>query len=106
MIAEFIRKLLTGGYRQEEIAEKTGLKQSYISRLSRGANCSLETTIKFAEVFGVSVDEVLGREKPKPLSRKQEVLLKIVNEDEKLLDSVIKHAEMEKYYDMKQRGAA
>lgn len=61
MISKFIEKLRVEGMTQYEIANKTGFGQSYISQLSKGKNCSLETVIKFADIFHVSTDEVLGR---------------------------------------------
>ncbi|MBU5637063.1 helix-turn-helix transcriptional regulator [Geomonas sp. Red69] len=70
MIKKFLESLKSRGYTQEQIAEKVGLGQSYISHLMNGKNCSLETVIKFADAFGVSLDEVVGRTPPekKPLS--------------------------------------
>lgn len=65
MIEKFLEELKTRGLKQEDIQRLTGITQSYISRLSRGATPSLETVIRLADTFDVSTDEVLGREKPK-----------------------------------------
>ncbi|MBT1074459.1 helix-turn-helix domain-containing protein [Geobacter grbiciae] len=64
MVEQFLKSVTEKGLKQEDIQRLTGLTQSYISRLLRGATPSLETVIKLADVFGVSTDEVLGR-KPK-----------------------------------------
>lgn len=63
MIENFLKELKEKGMKQEEIQEVTGLTQSYISRLAKGAKPSIDTVIKFADAFGVTTDKVLGREK-------------------------------------------
>lgn len=64
MINLFLEKLQAEGLTQTQIAAKTGLSQSVISKLLKGGNCNLETAIKFADAFGVSIDEVIGRKAP------------------------------------------
>lgn len=49
------------GMRQEDVAEAIGVEQGYISRLlrgERGQRIPLETTRRFARLFGCSVDEL------------------------------------------------
>jgi len=69
MIKTFIEKLKARGLTQNEIAEKTGLKQSFISQLYNGKKPSLDTVLKFAEAFNVTTDEVLGRKDPQNLEQ-------------------------------------
>lgn len=60
MIRDFIEKLKEKGMTQNEIAEKTGLKQSFISQLYNGKKPSLDTVLKFARAFNVTTDEILN----------------------------------------------
>lgn len=61
MISQFLNSLREQGLRQEDIAEKVGLSRCQISKLCRGAKPSIETIIKFADIFRVSIDEIMGR---------------------------------------------
>lgn len=64
MLNIFLEKLKKQGVTQKKIEEKTGLTQSYISKLKRGtAKPSIDTVILLADTFGVTTDEVLGRDK-------------------------------------------
>lgn len=63
MITEFLKELKKQGYTQEKIEQITGITQSAISKLARGATPSLETVIKLADSFDTTTDEVLGRVK-------------------------------------------
>jgi len=62
MIETFLADLKTKGWTQEAIAAKAGVRQSLISKLARGGECSTGTLIKLADAFHVSTDKVLGRE--------------------------------------------
>lgn len=47
--------------KQTELAEKVGLKSSAISKYEKGlTHPNMDTLIRFAELFGVSVDYLLG----------------------------------------------
>lgn len=63
MLDKFLNELKKMGITQKQIEEKTGLTQSYISKLKRGtALPSIETVILLADTFRVTTDRVLGRE--------------------------------------------
>jgi transcriptional regulator with XRE-family HTH domain len=66
MIRKFLLSLKEKGWTQEAIADKAGIRQSLVSRLFTGADCSGKTLIKIADAFGVTTDEVLGRTEKKP----------------------------------------
>lgn len=61
MIKNFLKHLKGLGWTQEAIARFTGLTQSQISKLERGKPCQLETAIKIADAFNVTLDEVANR---------------------------------------------
>jgi transcriptional regulator with XRE-family HTH domain len=61
MIEQFLREIRKEGIKQKDIEARTGLTQSYISKLSRGATPSIETVILLADTFHVSTDKILGR---------------------------------------------
>ncbi|HIV63404.1 MAG TPA: helix-turn-helix domain-containing protein [Firmicutes bacterium] len=51
------------GCTQSELADKTGISQQRISYYERGARVpSLDDCVKLADVFGISLDELAGRE--------------------------------------------
>jgi len=56
-----IRKLrLEKGYTQKELADKLGISESAVSLIENGKRkLKLETAIKLAEIFGVSLDELV-----------------------------------------------
>jgi transcriptional regulator with XRE-family HTH domain len=96
MISSFIKRLEAQGWKQREIEDKTGITRAYISRLSNGANCSLETLLKFAEAFNVSTDTVLGRANDKVLSPVEEKLLQVTDGNEQIARAALRSAEGEK----------
>lgn len=49
------RKHLT----QEYLAEATGLSDTYISKIERGAKASLESLLRIADVLGVTLNDLL-----------------------------------------------
>jgi len=64
------------GYTQAELAEQLGVLQSVVSAYeSGGRRFHTEMIIKFAELFGVSADELLGIEKPSTNGQKVSVHL-------------------------------
>lgn len=58
MLQKFIAKLKANGMTQQEIAERTGLKQSFVSQLANGKKPSIDTVMSFAKAFNASLDEV------------------------------------------------
>lgn len=96
MISDFLKELARKGWKQREIANKAGIPQATISKAANGASCSAETLIRLADAFEVTVDEVLGREKPRTLSKTQELLLKTIEDDEEITRAALKCAEDEK----------
>jgi len=62
IFAQRVRELrLEKGWTQEELAEKLGLKKQTISGIeNKNHTTKLETVIKLAKFFGVSVDYLLG----------------------------------------------
>ena len=96
MIENFLKGLELKGWKQREISAKTGLSQNYISRLSYGKNCSLETLIKIADAFGVSTDTVLGRSPGRTVSPVEELLLKITEGSDQIARAALRSAQGEK----------
>ena len=64
------------GYTQSELADQLGVLQSVVSAYeSGGRRFHAEMIIKFAELFGISADELLGIEKPATNGQKVSVHL-------------------------------
>ena len=64
MLAERIKKFRKQkGWSQQKLAEKTGLSFNAITKIEQGRaeHPTLKTLIKLADVFGVSIDELVGR---------------------------------------------
>ena len=60
--SERLRELrLESNWSQTELADKIGSTQSTITDWERGKKPSLEKVEKLADIFGVSVDYILGR---------------------------------------------
>jgi len=53
------------GWSQQKLAEKTGLSFNAITKIEQGLakHPTLKTLIKLSDVFGVSLDELVGRSK-------------------------------------------
>jgi plasmid maintenance system antidote protein VapI len=64
MIANFLEALRREGWKQVEIAEHCGLSTAFINGMTKGQSCSLETAIKIADAFGVTLDMLVGRTPP------------------------------------------
>lgn len=59
MLKNFLLRLRAEGWTQQEIASKSGLSQTLISKLMRGeGNCQLDSALKLAKAFGVTVEEM------------------------------------------------
>ena len=66
MLAERIKKFRKQkGWSQQKLAEKTGLSFNAITKIEQGLakHPTLKTLIKLADVFGMSIDELVGRGK-------------------------------------------
>ena len=51
------------GWSQQKLAEKAGLSYNVITKIEQGAarQPTIQTMIKLADAFGISLDEVVGR---------------------------------------------
>lgn len=51
------------GWSQQKLAEKTGLSFNAITKIEQGLakHPTLKTLLKLADVFGISLDELVGR---------------------------------------------
>ena len=51
------------GWSQQKLAEKAGLSYNVITKIEQGAakNPNIQTMIKLADAFQISIDELLGR---------------------------------------------
>jgi transcriptional regulator with XRE-family HTH domain len=96
MIEKFIEQLESKGWKQKDIAAKVGLAKNYISTLSHGANCSVETLLKFANAFKVTTDAVLGRTQEKTLSPVEELLFQTTEGNERIARVALRSAQGEK----------
>jgi transcriptional regulator with XRE-family HTH domain len=64
MIGKYIRSLIDKGYTQVELAKMFDVSQAHISRyLSDINNPTVETLVKIADIFNVTTDHILGRDK-------------------------------------------
>jgi transcriptional regulator with XRE-family HTH domain len=96
MIENFLKSLELKGWKQKEIADKTGLSKSHICGLSKGLSCSAESLIKIADAFGVSTDTVLGRSAGKALTPAEELLLQTTDGNDKVTRAALRSAQGEK----------
>ena len=66
MLVERVKKFRKQkGWSQQKLAEKTGLSFNTITKIEQGRAeyPTLKTLIRLADVFGVSLDELVGRTK-------------------------------------------
>jgi transcriptional regulator with XRE-family HTH domain len=51
------------GWSQQKLAEKTGLSFNTVTKIEQGIgkHPTLKTLVKLADVFGVGIDELVGR---------------------------------------------
>ena len=64
MLAKTLKELRKkAGWSQQKLAEKAGLSYNTITKIEQGAATmpTIQTVVKIADAFGVSVDELLGR---------------------------------------------
>ncbi len=80
------------GMTQEEFAEKLGVTPQAVSKWENGVSCpDIMLLPRIAEIFGVSIDELMGKEPPKaePKSEPQPIPEEAVNSKLKLRISVL-----------------
>jgi len=64
MFAKRLKELRKkAGWSQQKLAEKAGLSYNVITKIEQGAakNPNIQTMIKLADAFQISIDELLGR---------------------------------------------
>jgi len=64
MIGKQLKELRKkSGWSQQKLAEKAGLSYNVITKIEQGAskNPNIQTMIKLADAFQISIDELLGR---------------------------------------------
>jgi len=64
MLSKKIKELRKkAGWSQQKLAEKTGLSYSVVTKIEQGTakQPTIQTTIKLANAFSVSLDELVGR---------------------------------------------
>ena len=64
MLAKRIKELRKkAGWSQQKLAEKAGLSYNAIAKIEQGAakQPTIQTMIKIADAFGISLDELVGR---------------------------------------------
>lgn len=96
MTGNFLKKLLESGYKQVEIARLANIKPSHLNKLLKGEAWSLDTAIKIADSFHVSIDEVLGRNTARTLTPEEEKILLTTDGDRELASRVLRSAQGEK----------
>ena len=68
MISEQVKKYRTkAGWSQQKLAEKAGLSYNVITKIEQGNSIkpALDTIIKIAEAFDITIDELIGRKQSK-----------------------------------------
>jgi len=66
MIAKRLKELRKkAGWSQQKLAEKAGLSYNTITKIEQGAATkpTIQTMIKIADAFKISIDELVGRSK-------------------------------------------
>ena len=64
MLANKIKELRKkSGWSQQKLAEKAGVSYNTITKIEQGAATmpTIQTMIKIADAFGISIDELVGR---------------------------------------------
>lgn len=101
-IKDYLKKLISEGWKQKDIAAKCGYKPAMINDLlKRIDKPNIQTIEKIAAAFNIRITFFLeeGEEsKQRILSREEERLLQIIGADLQLLEETIKFAEKEKMY--------
>jgi len=64
MLAKRLKELRKkSGWSQQKLAEKSGLSYNTITKIEQGAATmpTIQTMIRIADAFGISLDELVGR---------------------------------------------
>ena len=64
MLSKKIKELRNkAGWSQQKLAEKAGVSYNTITKIEQGAATmpTIQTMIKIADAFGISLDELVGR---------------------------------------------
>ena len=64
MLSKKIKELRKkSGWSQQRLAEETGLSYSVVTKIEQGTakKPTIQTMVKIADAFGVSLDELVGR---------------------------------------------
>ena len=72
MLAKRLKELRKEkGWSQQKLAEKTDLSFNAVTKIEQGLakHPTLKTLIKLADAFGISIDELVGRNKQKQKER-------------------------------------
>ena len=97
MISLFLHSLKHAGWKQQKIAQKAGMSQSFLSQLMNGDTCGIETVIKLADAFGVTTDEVLGRSPgQKAITPTEKLLLETTAGNDEITRAALRSAQGEK----------
>lgn len=96
MIENFLKILEAQGWKQREIASKSGLSRNYISGLAHGANCSVDTLLKLSSAFCVSTDFILGIHTGRTTTPLEEELLTITNGNDQITIAALRAAQGER----------
>jgi transcriptional regulator with XRE-family HTH domain len=96
MLGNFLKQLVDSGYKQIDIARRTNIKPSHINKLLKGEAWSLETAIKIADTFEVSIDEVIGRKPARTITLEEELLLQTTAGDKEIARAALRSAQGEK----------
>ena len=66
MLAKRIKELRKkSGWSQQKLAEKAGVSYNTVAKIEQGAATmpTIQTMIKIADAFGITLDELVGRNK-------------------------------------------
>ncbi len=96
MVEKFLNTLKTKGWKQKDIATKTGYAPNFISKLFNGGNCRIETIIKLADTFGVTTDEVLGRSPARTIIPEEKMILETTQGNREIARAALRSAQGEK----------
>ncbi len=79
------------GLSQKQVAMDLKISQALLSHYEKGIReCGLDFLLTLSNYYGVSVDTLLGKKKPRSLSAEKEIksLKKIISEAEDILNKI------------------
>lgn len=101
-IKDYLKKLISEGWKQKDIAAKCGYKPAMINDLlKRIDKPNIQTIERIANAFNIPINFFLEEgegSKQRILSIQEERLLQIIGGDRQLLEKIIECAEKEKMY--------